>query len=84
MKYISICLFFLILFSITIHDVYGCSRDGRLDYVLPWKYVYPDLYSCETQLTISWIGLLVWMVMGFLLYNFALALLGKKTIWQRK
>ena len=71
------------MLSTVINSAYGCSRDDRLDYVLPWKYEYIN-DSCYTQLQVSWIGLLIWMMMGFLFYNFALALLGKKTLWQRK
>lgn len=71
------------MLSTMINSAYGCSRDDRLDYVLPWKYDYIG-QSCYSQLQVSWMGLLVWIIMGFLLYNFALALLGKKTLWQRK
>jgi ABC-type Fe3+-siderophore transport system permease subunit len=71
------------MLSTMINSAYGCERDDRLDYVLPWKYEYID-QSCYSQLQISWIGLLIWIIMGFLLYNFALVLLEKKTMWQRK
>jgi len=71
------------MLSTMINTAYGCSRDNSLDYVLPWKYEYID-QSCYSQLQVSWIGLSVWLIMGFLLYNFALALLEKKTMWQRK
>lgn len=72
------------MFSLMINnDAYGCSRDETLDYVLAWKHIYLEP-TCETQLAISWIGFFVWIIMGFLLYNFAMALLNKKTMWQRK
>lgn len=81
---VVLCLLILVLYSITIHDVYGCSRDGRLDYFLPWKTFFPNPDNCETQLTVSWPGLVVWIVMGFLLYNLVMVLVGKKTVWQKE